>query len=300
LTVTYKTASSGAPPNVGDGRRFDNALRIWEVATGKERLTIPCTTSGPISHVVMAPDGRTLAIASKDRTIRLWDLNTGAELLSRVTPDSPVSCLAFGPNCRSLASGHADGTIFVWDLKEAGGKKSHSKAQPDERQVERWWADLADNDSRKANAAIQGLSAAPELSIRLFRERLRPVAEAPKDKLLKLIADLDSADFARRQAATAELTVHGEAAGPALRTASKASQSPEQRRRIEQILAALNVAPSGQRLRHVRAAEALELIGSDAARRVLETWAEGVSEAVLTQEAQSSLNRLAARPVSRD
>ena len=48
----------------------------------------------------------------------------------------------------------------------------------------------------------------------------------------------------------------------------------------------------GQRLRAIRAAEALEMAGSDDARRLLAWLATGAPEATLTREASASLRRL--------
>jgi RNA polymerase sigma factor (sigma-70 family) len=281
---------------VGDEWRRHNTLHLWELATGKERLTIPCATPDRLDRVAISPDNRTLAMASDDRTIQLWDLGTGQELLRRETPDAPARCLAFAPDGRLLASGHADGTVLVWDL--AGAREARAGGKPDAAQVQRWWADLAGADARKAHAAIHALRAAPESALRLCRDGLRPVAEAPADKVRQLVADSDSDEFARREAAAKGLAALGEAAIPALRAALKGQLSAQQRRSIEEVLTSLTTA--GGPVWHLRAVEVLELIGNDEARRVLGTLAKGVSEARLTQEAQASLRRLGAGAGSRN
>jgi WD40 repeat protein len=291
---TLVTAASRAE-RTGDGFRYDNALRVWELASGKERLGMRCVAGGHFVQVVFAPNNRTLATARDDRVIQLWDLGTGKELLQRIAPDAPVTCLAVAPDSRSLASAHADGSILVWDVadvKPSGGPGEKAGAGL----LESWWADLAGDDARGAGAAVRGFGAAREQALRLFRGRLRPVAEVPPDKLQQLIADLDNAQFARREAATKELTAFNEGAGPALRTALKASRSPEQRRRLEEILHSFEAVPPGEGLRQLRAVEALELIGTDEARDLLGELARGVPEARLTREAKASLERLARRP----
>jgi WD40 repeat protein len=282
--------------NVGGDWRRHNTLRLWELATGKERLTIPCATTDRLDRVAVSPDNRMLAAASDDHTIQLWDLATGQELLRRKTPDAPGRSLAFAPDGRLLASGHADGTILVWDL--AGAKEARASEKPDAAQVERWWADLAGADARKAHAAIHALRAAPESALRLCRDGLQPVAAAPADKVRQLIADSDSDQFARRAAAAKELAALGEGAIPALRAAIKGQLSAQQRRGIEKVLTSLTTA--GGPVRQLRAVELLELIGNDEARRVLGTLAKGASEARLTQQAQASLRRLGARAGSRN
>jgi hypothetical protein len=290
VTATFRSEK------VGDAWRFHSTLRLWELATGKERLTIPCATPGRLVRVAVSPDNRTLATARDDRTIQLWDLGTGQELLRREAPDAPVRSLAFAPDGRLLASGHADGTVLVWDL--AGAREARAGGKPDAAQVERWWADLAGADARKAHSAIHALRAAPESALRLCRDGLRPVAEAPADKVRQLIADSDSDEFATREAAEKGLAALGEGVIPALRAALKGRLSAQQRRSIKDVLTSLTTA--GEPARHLRAVEVLELIGNDEARRVLAALAKGVSEARLTQEAQASLRRLDARAGSRD
>src|SRR5262249_24781113 len=159
------------------------------------------------------------------------------------------------------------------------------EGRSDRRQLERWWADLAGDDARRAYVAVSGLSAQPPQAIGLFRDRLRPITTGPRDKLRQLIADLDSPQFQQREVAKKELIAFGEQAGPALRSALGAGPSVEQRRRIEQILDAIHGVGSPEVLRHLRAAEVLERIGNPEAQEVLKKLATGVSEASLTREA---------------
>jgi RNA polymerase sigma factor (sigma-70 family) len=281
----------------GDRLRHDSALHFWELATGKERLTIPCgSAANGFQQVAYAPDGRTLATARSDNTIQFWDLIAGKELPPRVAGETQVSCLVFAPDSRSLASGHRDGTILVWDVPEAGGKQGRVGGPPDAGRLERWWDDLAGEDARRAHAAVRGLAAAPAQAVAYIRDRLRPGDEGPADQIRPLIDDLDRADFARRDAAAKRLTALGEGAGPALRAALKAGPPAEQRRRIQAILDSLDRAPSGEALRPLRAVEALELIGNDPARELLRVLARGVPDARLTREATATLKRLDRRP----
>jgi WD40 repeat protein len=66
--------------------------------------------------VAFAPDGRTLATASFDRSIRLWDVSTGKPLGKPLTGHAePVTCLAFSPDGKVLASGSLDNSVKLWD-----------------------------------------------------------------------------------------------------------------------------------------------------------------------------------------
>src|SRR5262249_32213803 len=146
----------------------------------------------------------------------------------------------------------------------------------------------------RAYQAVWALASAPEQAVPLFRERLQKVPATDQgQRIARLIADLDSDEFAVREGATRELQELGRAAEQPLRQALTKGLSLEARRRVEQVLDKLKAeAASPDALRAPRAVEVLELIGTPEARKVLEEWAGGAPEAVLTQEAKASLERL--------
>jgi hypothetical protein len=195
-----------------------------------------------------------------------------------------------------LAAGLSDTTALVWDL--AGVLPW--EAPPGmlaEKERERLWTALGDEDAGRAQAAVWALIAAPEGAVALLRERLRPDRGVDPQRLRQLLADLDSAEFAVREAASRELGRLGGEVQPALRRALDRKPSPEARRRLNDLLAlppgTLRADP--EVLRGLRAVQALEHIGTAAARRLLEDVAKGNAEARLTQEAKDTLGRLAHR-----
>src|SRR5262249_7979152 len=149
---------------------------------------------------------------------------------------------------------------LLWDVTSGRRIPRQPVEKSDATQLEHWWNDLADENARKAHAAIWGLCAMPERAVNLLRARLRPASAVPVEKIRQRIAALDSNEFQRREAASAELAALGDRAHAALQAALNANPSVELRRRIEDLLVDPGRIPSAETLRHLRAVEVLEHI----------------------------------------
>ena len=69
-----------------------------------------------INSLSFSPDGRILASAGRDMTIRLWNPSTGESIGDPLTGhDDWISQVAFSPDGTILASASWDGTILLWD-----------------------------------------------------------------------------------------------------------------------------------------------------------------------------------------
>lgn len=103
----------------------DNAVKIWEVETGREVAVFKGHEAYVLS-VAMSPDGRRLLTASLDNTVRLWDAMSGQQLRVIEGHTFPVS---FSPDGSMLVTGHKDNSLRLLNsesMQEVLALRGHS------------------------------------------------------------------------------------------------------------------------------------------------------------------------------
>jgi len=114
-----------------DGNRIasggDTTVRLWDVSAGVTRFvssghsmvinSVDCSPGAELSASGSSSRESLIASGSSDRTIRLWDMETGAcrEIVSG--HKNSVFCIAFSPQGDQLASGSSDRAVRLWDVK---------------------------------------------------------------------------------------------------------------------------------------------------------------------------------------
>jgi len=92
-----------------EAERLDQAVTWHEKRTLEGHQTI-------VESIAISPDGKTLASASADKTIKLWELASGRNISTFTGHNDIVDGVAFSPDGKRLASAGADETVRLWEV----------------------------------------------------------------------------------------------------------------------------------------------------------------------------------------
>jgi WD40 repeat protein len=79
-----------------------------------------------VTSVAFSPDGTRVLTGSRDNSAKLWDAETGKEILSLPGHTQEVTSVAFSPDGLSVLTSSRDGTAIIWLAKDwRDGKVAH-------------------------------------------------------------------------------------------------------------------------------------------------------------------------------
>ncbi|EJD02306.1 WD40 repeat-like protein [Fomitiporia mediterranea MF3/22] len=86
--------------------------RYWPITL----RTIP--VGSDVTSIAYSPDGRHIVSGCADRTIRIWDAETGTSVSEPLRGhEGWIQCIAYSPDGRCIMSGSGNGTICIWDAR---------------------------------------------------------------------------------------------------------------------------------------------------------------------------------------
>ena len=128
-----------------DGKRCisgysDGTIQIWEIASGHCLLTLkgyknkkisllasPTMkyTSPGIVYLCVTPDGKRCVSGSMDSTLRVWDIDSGKNLITVKGYKERIVSMAITPDSTCCFCGYSDGTLRAWDIVSGKCLKTH-------------------------------------------------------------------------------------------------------------------------------------------------------------------------------
>jgi periodic tryptophan protein 2 len=110
-------AVDGAGELVAAGCVDTFEIVVWSLRTGNV-VELLAGHKGPVSSIAFRPHRGTLASASWDRTVRLWDMYERKGSCEVLEHSKEVLGVCFRPDGRELASATMSGEILLWDAEQ--------------------------------------------------------------------------------------------------------------------------------------------------------------------------------------
>ncbi len=110
LEAVETTLSAGDPP---PPEATDTLYRAVQASLLVSTLA---GHTGAVTDTAVSADGRWIATASEDNSVKIWNATTGQEVYTLTGHEAPITSLAFAPTGTHLATGSTDGLVIVWDV----------------------------------------------------------------------------------------------------------------------------------------------------------------------------------------
>ena len=136
--TNFSAFFAGSPASKSTPHLYISALAVWNqdsaiwrnwrdqfgfipsVSLPRGTITIPLLTiptSGRVTCIGLSPDGNQIVSGSDDKSVRVWDANTGEQLRELQGHTSSVISVAFSHDGNRIVSGSYDNSVRVWDAK---------------------------------------------------------------------------------------------------------------------------------------------------------------------------------------
>jgi hypothetical protein len=206
------------------GTVWEDSIYLWDTQKGSSARVVRWALPGGrnkgvqdeqgIFDLAFAPDGKTVAVACRDRKIRLFEVVTGGlRHAVRLRATRVVFCAR---NCLLATGQTTNGDIQLWDWRPP---PLNVPARLSGSVLEQLWVDCAAKDATVGYRGVIGLLHARKQAVELLGKRLQRIAPVSPRQLERLMRDLDDEDFAARLSAVRQLAMLGRVAEGRLRAA---------------------------------------------------------------------------------
>jgi ATP-dependent Clp protease ATP-binding subunit ClpC len=103
---------------VSCGKSAEGAIRVWDATSGAELMCCSVGDEDYVYRVSWSPDGRFLASASQDQTVRIWDMRTGKEVAQFLGHKSACLDVVWSADGAFLASSDEENVVRLWDTRD--------------------------------------------------------------------------------------------------------------------------------------------------------------------------------------
>lgn len=134
-----------------------------------------------------------IASGSNDKTIKLWDSETGECLLTLEGHTDLIRTLAYDPKSRRLISGSYDATVRIWDLYDFTDEDALSEIVKSERGI--WSLGIGEGDGdtegRKGKVIQDGKKLKPLRSFETVHNSMVFDVAVDSHRIMRYVAQLD-------------------------------------------------------------------------------------------------------------
>ncbi|MGC1459277.1 MAG: protein kinase [Steroidobacteraceae bacterium] len=113
------------------GGESAEALNVFQAARATDTGVLALVGhTATVNYASFSPDGTRVVTAAMDHTARIWDAESGLELLRLTGHTEPLTAAEFSPDGRRVITASVDGTARLWDA--TSGRELHAfRAQGD-------------------------------------------------------------------------------------------------------------------------------------------------------------------------
>src|SRR6185369_1455271 len=93
-------------------------VKLWRRPRNVQAFQLPNADTNGITAIAVSPDGKSVAIAGGENTIKIWELPSGKQLKTFAGHEKTVTALRFSTNGARVFSGSLDKTLRIWNVTD--------------------------------------------------------------------------------------------------------------------------------------------------------------------------------------